>query len=277
MATLSMLDAVVLGVVEGLTEFLPVSSTGHITIAEKILGIPIDAPAITAYTVIIQAGAIVSVILYFRRDLATLITSFFRGLVRPEHRDADYRMAWKVGIASIPVGIVGFALRHVISGPLRSLWVVAGALILWSAVIWIAERRATQARPESALTFKDAIIIGLWQCASLVPGVSRSGATISGGLLQGLDRVAATRISFLMSIPALLGASLFELKEVPGSGMPVLPMIVGIVVAFVVAYISIAWLLRFVSHHPISVFVPYRILLGLVLIVLLATGTMTAT
>jgi undecaprenyl-diphosphatase len=127
------------------------------------------------------------------------------------------------------------------------------------------------------LTFTDAIVIGLWQCASLVPGVSRSGATISGGLFQGLDRVAATRLSFLMSIPALLAAGAFELKDVPGSGMAAAPMLVGIAVAFVVAYASVAWLLRFVSHHPITVFIPYRVVLGVVLLVLLAAGKITAT
>jgi undecaprenyl-diphosphatase len=277
MSVLSMGDAVVLGVVEGLTEFLPVSSTGHLTIVEKMLGLPIDAPAVTAYTAIIQVGAIVSVILYFWRDLVRLVVAFFRGLFRPARRDREYRMAWKVGIASVPVGLVGFALRHVISGPLRNLWVVAVALISWSVVIWLAERAARQDRGEQQLTFKDAIVIGLWQCASLVPGVSRSGATISGGLFQGLDRVAATRLSFLMSIPALLAAGAFELKDVPGSGMTAGPMLVGIAIAFLVALASVAWLLRFVSHHPITVFVPYRVVLGAVLLVLLAARTISAT
>lgn len=277
MSVLSMADAVVLGVVEGLTEFLPVSSTGHLTIAEKALGLPIDAPAVTAYTAIIQAGAIVSVILYFWRDLVRLVTAFFRGLFRPARRDADYRMAWKVGIASIPVGLVGFALRGVISGPLRSLWVVALALIAWSVVIWLAERAARQDRAEQQLRFTDAIVIGLWQCVSLIPGVSRSGATISGGLFQGLDRVAATRLSFLMSVPALLAAGAFELKDVPGSGMTAAPMLVGIVVAFVVAFASVAWLLRFVSHHRITVFIPYRVALGVVLLVLLALEKISPT
>jgi undecaprenyl-diphosphatase len=277
MLELSMVDAVVLGVVEGLTEFLPVSSTAHLTIAEKILGLPIDDPAVTAYTAIIQSGAIVSVILYFRRDLARLVTAFVRGLFRPARRDHDYRMAWKVGIASIPVGIVGFVLRDLISGPLRSLWVVAVALISWSVVIWLAERQARHDRGEQQLTFTDAIVIGLWQCVSLIPGVSRSGATISGGLFQGLDRVAATRLSFLMSVPALLAAGLFELKDVPGSGMQAGPILVGIVVAFVVAYASVAWLLRFVSHHRITVFIPYRVALGVVLLVALAAGKISAT
>jgi undecaprenyl-diphosphatase len=155
--------------------------------------------------------------------------------------------------------------------------VVAIALIGWSVVIWFAERVARQDRAERQLTFTDAIVIGLWQCVSLIPGVSRSGATISGGLFRGLDRVAATRLSFLMSVPALLAAGAFELKDVPGSGMTAGPMLVGIAVAFVVAFASVAWLLRFVSNHRITVFIPYRVVLGIVLLVLLAAGKIAAT
>lgn len=276
MPTLSLLDAGVLGIVEGLTEFLPVSSTGHLTIAEKILGLPIDDKAVTAYTAVIQSGAIIAVVIYFWRDLVKLVGAFVRGLVKPAERGHDYRMAWKVGIGSIPIGIVGFLARDLISGSLRSLWVVAIALIGWSVVMVVAERVGSRSRPESALTFTDAIVIGVVQCLALIPGVSRSGASISAGLFRGLDRVAATRISFLLSIPALLGAGLYELKDVSGSSLGVGPMIVGIVIAFIVAFASVAWLLRLVAHHPISVFVVYRVALGLLLIVLLATKVISA-
>ena len=170
MSPLPLLDAVVLGVVEGLTEFLPVSSTGHLTITEKLLGLPIDDPAVTGYTAVIQMGAIGAVIIYFRRDLVRLIGAFFRGLVRPADRGHDYRMAWKVGLGSIPVGIVGFLARDLISGPLRSLWVVAIALLGWSVVMVWAERVGTKSRPEEQLSFTDAVIIGIAQCAALVPG-----------------------------------------------------------------------------------------------------------
>ncbi len=277
MSTLSLLDGGVLGIVEGLTEFLPVSSTGHLTIAEKILGLPIDDKGVTAYTAVIQSGAIVAVVIYFRRDLVTMVGAFFRGLFSSSERGHDYRMAWKVGLGSIPIGIVGFLAKDLISGSLRSLWVVAFALIGWSVVMVVAERVASRSRPESALTFADAFVIGIVQCLALIPGVSRSGASISAGLFRGLDRVAATRISFLLSIPALLGAGLYELKDVSGSKLGVGPMILGIVVAFIVAFASVAWLLRFVAHHPISVFVVYRVALGLLLIVLLATGVVAAT
>jgi undecaprenyl-diphosphatase len=241
-------DAIILGIVEGLTEFLPISSTGHLTIAEKVLGLEIDDPAVTGFTAVIQMGAILAVIIYFARDIWNIIRTW-----------------------------VGLALKDVIKNDLRSLWVVAFALILWSVVMWAAERVATQERDERRLTMKDAVIIGLVQCFALIPGVSRSGATISAGLFRGLDRVTATRVSFFLSIPALLAAGLFELKDAVGGDIGIGETIVGTVVAFVVAYATIAWLLRFVAHHPITWFIPYRVGLGVLLIVLLSTGVMAAT
>ena len=219
-------QAIVLGIVEGLTEFLPVSSTGHLTIAEKILGLQVDDPAVTAYTAVIQSGAIVAVIVYFARDIWAIASAWVAGLVKPEHRGRlEHRMGWYVIVGSIPVGLAGLLGKDLITGPLRSLWVVALALILWSGVMWLAERMADQGRGEKDLTMRDAIVVGIVQVAALVPGVSRSGATISTGLFLGLDRVAATRLSFFLSIPALLGAGLFELKDVHGIGAG--PAIVG--------------------------------------------------
>jgi undecaprenyl-diphosphatase len=172
---------------------------------------------------------------------------------------------------------VGFLARDLISGPLRSLWVVGIALIAWSAVMLYAEKRATQTRGERTTNITDALVIGAVQCIALVPGISRSGATISAGLLRGLDRVAATRLSFFLSIPALVGAGLFELMDAVGQHVSVSALIVGTVVSFVVAYASIAWLLRFVAHHSIAAFVPYRVVLGGALVILLAAGVITAT
>jgi undecaprenyl-diphosphatase len=271
-------DAIVLGIVEGLTEFLPVSSTGHLTIAEKILGLQTDDTAVTGFTAVIQMGAIVAVIVYFARDIWNIIRAWVLGLVKPEYRgDRDFRMGWYVIVGTIPVGIVGLALRNVIKDDLRSLWVVAIALIGWSAVMWAAERFATQSRAEKRLNLTDAVVVGLVQCVSLVPGVSRSGATISAGLFRGLDRVAATRLSFFLSIPALLAAGVFELKDALGGDIGLGQTLVGTVVAFLVAYATVAWLLRFVAHHPITWFVPYRLVLGVVLVALLAGGVMSAT
>jgi len=271
-------DAVILGIVEGLTEFLPVSSTGHLTIVEKWLGLSIDDPAVTGYTAVIQSGAIAAVIVYFARDIWRIAKAWSLGLVKPEYRgQVDHRMGWYVIVGSVPVGAVGLLAKDLITGDLRSLWVVAAALIGWSAVMWYAERVARQTRTEKQLDLKDALIIGGAQCLALVPGVSRSGATISAGLLLGLDRVAATRLSFFLSIPALLAAGLYELKDALGGSISVGETAVGTAVSFVVAYASVAWLLRFVAHHSIAWFTPYRVALGGLIIALLATGAMSAT
>jgi undecaprenyl-diphosphatase len=271
-------DAVILGIVEGLTEFLPVSSTGHLTIVEKALGLEVDDAGVTAYTAVIQMGAIVAVLLYFRSDIWRIASAWFKGLVHPEYRGHfDHRFGWYIIVGSIPIGIVGFLGKDVISGPLRSLWWVGGALVVWSAVMAYAERAGRQDRGERDLTMKDSIVVGLMQCVALVPGVSRSGATISGGLLRGLDRVTATRLSFFLSIPALLAAGLYELKDALSSDIGVGPTVVGTLVSFVVAYAAIAWLLRFVAHHSIGWFVPYRLVLGVAVLALLATGVISAT
>jgi undecaprenyl-diphosphatase len=275
---ISILDSLVLGVVEGLTEFLPVSSTGHLTIAEKALNLPIDDKGVTAYTAIIQMGAIAAVLLYFFKDIIRIISGWGRGLVKAEVRGSfDYRFGWFVIWGSLPIAIVGFLARDLISGSLRNLWVVGTALIAWSAVMVLAESRATQSRRETQTTLIDVLVIGVVQCIALVPGVSRSGATISTGLFRGLDRVAATRLSFFLSIPALVGAGLYELKDAVKESVPVGSLIVGTAVSFVVAYVSIAWLLRFVAGHPISLFVPYRLAVGVVLLGLLAAGTISST
>ncbi len=271
-------DAIILGIVEGLTEFLPISSTGHLTIAEQLLGLEVDDPAVTGFTAVVQMGAIAAVILFFARDIWAIARAWLRGLVQPEWRGhRDFRMGWYVIIGTIPVGIVGFVFRDVIKDQLRSLWVVAFALILWSVVMWAAERVATQARGEKQLNLKDAVVVGVMQCFALIPGVSRSGATISAGLFRGLDRVTATRLSFFLSIPALLAAGLFELKDALGGSISVGVTLVGTLVAFLVAYASIAWLLRFVAHHAITWFIPYRVALGVLLIILLSTNVLTAT
>ncbi|MGF7238708.1 MAG: undecaprenyl-diphosphate phosphatase [Frankia sp.] len=256
-------QSVILGVVEGLTEFLPVSSTGHLTIAEGVLGLKVDDKAVTAFTAVIQFGAIVAVLIYFRSDIIRLLTALGRGLVNPEARkDPDWHFVLCVLAGSVPIGIVGLATKSLVEGPLRSLWVVGAALIAWSGVMVFAERNARQDRGESETTLRDALTIGVVQCAALVPGVSRSGATISAGLLRGLDRVAATRLSFFLSIPALTAAGLVELPSATGKGVGVTPTIVGTVVSFVVAYATIAWLLRFVAGHSIAKFVPYRVAMG---------------
>jgi undecaprenyl-diphosphatase len=275
---LTYVHSVVLGIVEGLTEFLPVSSTGHLTITEGLLDLPVDDKAVTSFTAVIQLGAIAATFLYFWRDIARLAVAWARGIGSAEERtDPDYRLAWFVVVGSIPLGVVGLLAKDLITGPLRSLWVVAGALVAWSAVMWFAEAKATQHKGEKEVGLGDVLVIGLLQCLSLVPGVSRSGATISAGLLRGLDRVTATRLSFFLAIPALTAAGLYELKDVDTAVVGWGQIAVGTVVSFAVAYASIAWLLRFVQRHPITVFVYYRVALGIALALLLRAGVLSAT
>jgi undecaprenyl-diphosphatase len=281
MSTISYVDAVLLGVVEGITEFLPVSSTGHLTVVEGLLKIKVDDPAVTAFTAIIQFGAIIATFLYFRADIVRLALAWGRGL-GPRHGrhgkdNPDYRFAWLVIAGSIPIGIVGLLAKPLISGPLRNLWVVAFALILWSGVIWWAERNPEQKYQEEELSLRQVVTIGLMQCVALVPGISRSGATISTGLMLGATRLAATRLSFFLAIPALTGAGLVELKDIDPTVVGWGQLAVGTLISFLVAYASIAWLLKLVARYPISVFIPYRILAGLGVIVLLVAGALSAT
>jgi undecaprenyl-diphosphatase len=271
-------DAIILGIVEGLTEFLPVSSTGHLTIASKLLGQQIDDPAITAFTAVIQFGAIAAVVLFMWKEIRKYAVAWFRGLRHPEYRgEFDHRMGWFVIVGSLPICIIGFLARDIISGPLRSMWWVGVSLIVWSFFMVAAERLGSKSRPLEKLTLLDAIVMGLVQCLALIPGVSRSGATLVGGLFRGLDRVAATRMAFLLGIPALVGAAVFELPDALGGDVGLAPVLVGTLVSFVVGYASVAWLLRFVAKHSIEIFAFYRILLGVVILILLATSTITAT
>jgi len=273
---LALWKAIVLGIVEGLTEFLPVSSTGHLTIAEKLLHMNISGPGPTAFTAIIQVGAIIAAIIYFWRDIWRIIFGFVLGLFSARARqEPDWRLAMFVIIGTIPISIVGLVFKHFIENDLRSLWAVAIGLIGWSAVMVFAEHAATQTRHEVSLRNGDAVFMGIFQVFSLIPGVSRSGATISAGLLRDIDRLTATRMSFLLGIPALAAAGGLEaisdshqISDTVGWA----PTLVALVVSFIVGYISIAWLLRFVVRHSIVWFVWYRVALGIVIIVALVAG-----
>jgi undecaprenyl-diphosphatase len=276
---LNIFEAVLLGAVEGFTEFLPISSTGHLTIVEKLLGYQIDAPDITAFTAIIQSGAVIATVIFLRKDIARIISGWVRGVLDSEHREhPDYRFGWAVILGSIPIGIVGLLFQDTIEGTLRSLWFVAGALILWSGVMAFADHAATQVRHEQDVTWKDTLIIGVVQCLSLIPGVSRSGATMSAGLLRDLDRVTVTKLSFFLSIPALLAASVLQtVTEYDGisadnGGVGWLPTIVATLVSFIVGWFAVSWLLKFIARHSYSIFIGYRLVLGALLMVLLATN-----
>jgi undecaprenyl-diphosphatase len=278
MSVISVGQAAVLGVVEGVTEFLPVSSTGHLKIVEGLMNIPVDDDSVVAFSAVIQVGAIAAVLLYFFKDIVRIVTAWGRGLRNREERyHHDYKFAWWVIYATIPIVIVGLAAKPLIDGPLGSLWVVAASLIVGSGVMWAADQMGRHKRGEDDVTFKDAMLVGSSQILALLfPGFSRSGATMSTGLILDLDRVAATRLSFFLGIPALTGAGIYELKDALGAGVGAAPLAVGTIVSFVVAYASIAWLLKFVAKHSFNAFVIYRIIIGLLLFGLLGTGVLNS-
>ena len=270
------LQAVVLGVVQGLTEFLPVSSTAHLRIVPALAGW--DDPG-AAFTAVVQLGTLLAVLLYFWREILQISAAWVRGFVDADVRSgAEYRIAWYVIIATIPIGVLGLVFSHQIETGARNLWLIASTLIVLGLVLLVAERVGTHSRDEEKIRFRDGVLVGLAQSAALVPGVSRSGATITAGLFAGLNREAAARFSFLLSIPAVVASGLFEARKMsdPG-GPPVGLTILATVLAFVVGYASIAWLLRYLTRHGTYVFVAYRIALGLLLFALLSTKVLSAT
>ena len=275
------LTAVLLGAVEGFTEFLPVSSTGHLTILERMLGYSTDDPDVTAFTAIIQIGAVLATLIYFRDDFRRIVFALVRGLFRPGWRaDPDWRFGWAVALGSIPIGVVGLLFKDQIETTLRSLWFVGSALILWSGAMLYADRTGTQKRHEQDVTWQDTLAIGVTQCLALVPGVSRSGATMSAGLLRGLDRVTVTRLSFFLSVPALAAAGGLQAVSEAGAisagvGWPA--TLTATAVSFAVAYLAVSWLLRFISRHSYTVFIVYRVALGALVLLLVGSGVLAAT
>jgi len=275
------LHAILLGIVEGITEFLPVSSTGHLNIVEKLLGYKIDDVGMTAFTAVIQVGAILAAVVYFWRDIVRIVTAWCKGLANKKARqDPDYTLGWGVILGSIPVAVIGLLFKDFIEVTARSLWVIAGALIIWSAVMWLADTRTDLDKGMRDVSIKDSLIIGLFQAlAPVFPGISRSGATISAGLFLRFDRVTATRLSFFLGIPALLAAGALEAVTAAGDISATVgwgPTLVATVVSGVVAYATIAWLLKFVSSNKFTSFLVYRVLLGLIIIALVSAGTIAA-
>ena len=269
-----LLKAVVLGTLQGLTEFLPISSSAHLRIFPELLGWG-DPGA--AFTAVIQIGTEVAVLLYFRQDIWRIASAWLRSLVRPEHRGSlDARMGWFIILGSIPIVVLGVLLKDVIESDFRNLWVIGTTLVVLGIVLGVADRVGGTARTIQNLRLRDALLMGLAQAAALVPGVSRSGATISMGRLLGFDREAATRYAFLLAIPAVVGAGLFTLPDIPDGGNAYGwgPTLVATVVSFLVGYAAIAWLLRYVSTHSYLPFVLYRVVLGGATLALVATGVL---
>ncbi len=273
---ISWFEAIVLGVVQGLTEFLPISSSAHILIVSRIFGWGDPGAAFTAVS---QIGTETAVLIYFRHDIARIVSTWFRSLRQAELRSSlDARMGWYVIVGTIPIAVLGLAFAPIIETAARNLWLVASVLILFGLVLGLADRLGSKVKELDALNVKDGLLFGVGQALALIPGVSRSGATISVGLAMGYSRYAATRYAFLLAIPAVLASGLYEATKI-GSDPNVQwgQTLVATAIALVIGYLVIAWLIRWVSTRSYMPFVVYRVVLGSVLLVLLATGVLAAT
>ncbi len=268
-----------LAVVQGLTEFLPVSSSGHLAITSRLV---FGADAGASFTAVTQLGTEVAVLVYFARDIVRIVRAWFNGLIVKAHRNVDYRLGWYVIIGTIPICVLGVLFTDEIRSGVRNLWVVAGALVVFSAVIAAAEYLGPQSRHVEQLSWRDAMVVGIAQTLALVPGVSRSGATISAGLFLGLDRELAARFGFLLAIPAVLASGLFSLPDAfhpvrEGMSATGPQLLMATLIAFVVGLAAVAWLLRFLVRHSMYWFVGYRVAVGVGVLILLASGVVSAT
>jgi len=270
----SIFEAIVLGIVQGITEFLPISSTAHLRVVPAFAGWPDPGAAFTAVT---QLGTMLAVVIYFRRDLLRIVRTWSRSLREPELRsELDARLGWYLVIATIPISIFGLAFKDQIETGARDLYLIGTALIVLGLVLLLAERVGTRTRDLQTVGLRDAVVVGFAQALALIPGVSRSGSTITAGLFLGLRRETAARFSFLLSIPAVVLSGLLELGEFSGSeGSDLVALAVATAFAFVSGYAAIAFLLRFLVTHTTNVFVAYRVALGAVVIALAAAGVIS--
>jgi len=274
----SLIEAIVLGIVQGLTEFLPISSSAHQMIVPAFLGWPDPGAAFTAVT---QLGTEAAVLLYFRRDLWAIVTTWLRALRDPALRSTtDARLGWYLIVATIPIGALGLAFEHQIENGARNLWLVGTVLIVFALILGYADRTGKHSRDVGALSTREGILIGVAQALALVPGVSRSGATMSAGLLLGLKRPDAARFSFLLAIPAVVASGLFELVGLlsgdEAGDDPLGYVAIATLISFVIGYAAIAWLLRYLATHSVRLFVAYRIALGAAVLALTAAGLISA-
>jgi undecaprenyl-diphosphatase len=279
---MNFLEAIILGIVQGLTEFLPVSSSAHVQIASELMRVPglsDKNSATTAFIATIQLGTEAAVLIYFAKDIARLLKAWFKGLFNSSARDnADYKMAWLVIFASIPVGVIGYVLREFIQETVRTLWVVAFTMIIFAIILFLADHYGRKQKEIKDMTFNTALGFGLGQALAVIPGVSRSGASISFGLFAGFNRAAAARFSFLIGIPAVLASGLIEfsdsyqqLDEAALSGT-----IVATITSFVVGYAVIAGLLKYLNKGSFMPFVIWRLIVGVALLIMLSNGWISA-
>jgi undecaprenyl-diphosphatase len=274
---LDLLQAIVLGTVQGLTEFLPISSSGHLRIVPAMFGWK-DPGA--AFTAVIQLGTMAAVVLYFRADLLRIAVTWLASLRDPSlRRELDARVGWYLILATIPISIFGLAFSDQIENGARDLYLIGVMLIVFGLLLLVAEKVSARERDLTNITGRDALIFGFAQALALVPGVSRSGATITAGLLLGFDRVAAARFSFLLSVPAVVLSGLFEMRHVVDGtaegAVGVAPTAVATLLAFITGYASIAFLLKFLTTHSTAVFVGYRVALGAAVLALAGSGVIS--
>lgn len=271
------IDAIVLGIVQGLTEFLPVSSSAHVSIVGQLFFDGRDPGA--AFTAVTQLGTETAVLVYFWKDITRIVRKWCLALVGKQDRDdPDVRMGWLVILGSIPIVVLGLLFQDAIDTSLRNLWVtvamLAGVAIVLAIADWVGRNNTDDL---TKLTWGRGLLLGLFQAAALIPGVSRSGATISGGLLLGYNREAAARYAFLLAVPAVFGSGLYKLKDIGSDATTAWgPTIVATVLAFVIGYAVIAWLLRYISTHSFRVFVIYRLAVAALVAVLILTGVLVA-
>ncbi|MCC3410484.1 MAG: undecaprenyl-diphosphate phosphatase [Microcoleus sp. PH2017_29_MFU_D_A] len=277
-AQINILQAIVLGIVQGLTEFLPISSSAHLKVVPLALG---WADPGVAYTAVIQLGSIVAVLWYFWKDLTNIAIGGFKAIRRSDYESQEFRMALGIGLGTIPIIFFGLLIKILVpdfdKSPLRSLGAIAIASIVMSLLLAIAEKTGKRERDYEKLDIKDGILMGLAQAMAIIPGVSRSGSTLTAGLFLGLQRAAAARFSFLLGIPAITLAGLVELKSALGEGASdagVVALIVGTISAFIFSYISIAWLMKFLQTQNTWVFVWYRLAFGVAILTALAGGVL---
>lgn len=268
------LHAVVLGVVQGLTEFLPISSSAHLRIVAALAGW--DDPG-AAFTAVIQIGTELAVLVYFRHDIQRIVIAVLRSIRSPQRRsDRDARTGWLVILGTLPIAILGLALQHQIESNFRDLRLVGATLIIFGLLLGLADRHASQTKDLDALTARRGIALGFAQALALIPGVSRSGGTITAGLLIGFRRDVAARYAFLLAIPAVLASGLFELKDIGSTSAapPIAATALATIVSFVVGLAVITWLMRYIATRTFGVFVIYRVALGIIVIALVATGAL---
>lgn len=277
---MDLLQAIILGIIQGLTEFLPISSTAHLTVAGRLMNlISTQHPEHwTAFIAVIQLGTLAAVLVYFWKDIINILEDFFRdnliSRVKFANQSENSRMGWLIIIGSIPVAIIGLSLKHIIEGPLtKNLYVISGSLILLAVILAFAEKRAGFKKEMKDITMKDSFIIGIAQSLALIPGSSRSGTTITGGLFLGLTREAAARFSFLLSIPAVFASGMLELYESLQyiHGEMILNLIVSTIAAAIFGYLSIDFLLKYLKKNSTYLFIYYRIAAGVIILTLLLT------